>query len=77
MATKDKEKLIEEIEMEVCGFGSLRLALREFRKMTGADAVRRLMDLRTYLTSLSDDRLRQLFGVLKTRLDLNAFPKAI
>lgn len=77
MAKKDKEKLIEKIEMEVCGFGSLRLALKEFRKMTGENAIRKLMDLRAYLTSLPDDRLLHLFGTLKTRLDITAYPKAI
>jgi len=76
--TKDaKEAIIEEIELEVCMFGSTLIALREFRRATGNRAIRKLAELRAYLWSLTTEALDPLAAELKRRLELAAFPRPI
>lgn len=77
MPKEKKEIIIEHIELEICGFGSLRVALKEFRRLTGNSAIRKLSQLSAYLKIQSDDTLIVMSEKLNIRLDRAAFPRAI
>lgn len=72
-----REELVEAIETEACGFGSKRLALKEFRRITGETAIRRLRDLRMYLMERPADALEALLERYRSRLGRAAFPGLI
>lgn len=68
---------VERIEREVSVFGSKRIALREFRRLTGQSTIRKLAHLRTYLNSMSVEALEPLYLGLKLRLCRMSYPHRI
>lgn len=77
MPGRSKVEAIERIETEVCAFGSIRLALKEFRRVADAPGVRKLRDLKAFLATQSIQRIETMLGELKERLSRRAYPLAI
>lgn len=70
-----REDIIQNIEEEICSYGALRLALKEFRKLTGESAVNSLALLRAYLAPLSHEALLTIAQKLGCRLQEVAYPR--
>lgn len=77
MAKKEKEAIIENIETEVGGFGSKRIALREVRNITGNQTIRLLKDLRIYLETLTTENLNSLMKSLDVRFKHISYPGVV
>ena len=74
MSQEKKEVIIKHIRREVCGFGSLHVALRVFRRLTGNKAIRERSHLITHLKSLSEEALTKLSQDLDIRLEKVSYP---
>lgn len=75
MSEDKKEAIRKYIRLEVCSFGSLRLALKVFRRLTGNETIKARSHMVDYLKNLPDEALIRLSQDLDIGLSKAAFPR--